>query len=135
MDEPQCIKYDMCHVVKNRIRRKNTQRAYCIREEGYECAFFLPKIKSAFDKFTNMSCDGCEAEDCASACQTWINEHDAAIARKAREDVLKIIEGCISAEGFLCVDQDDPVVLVPDLNRCIGAIRRSTPRTEQEQPR
>ncbi len=58
-----------------------------------------------------------------------LKEHDAQVAAKERERVLEIIEGCISVEGFLCVDQDDPVVLVPDITRCIDALR------QREQPK
>lgn len=130
----------MCHVVKNRIRRKNTQRAYCIREEGYECAFFLPKIKSAFDKFTNMSCDGCEAEDCASACQTWINEHDAAIARKAREDVAELLDDVRKyangeyKEADLSDNEREMRIHLEYENRIWGimkSLRSTTPQSEQ----
>ena len=33
-------------------------------------------------------CDGCDAVTCAEACQEWVTQHDAAIAAKAREEVL-----------------------------------------------
>lgn len=74
--EHECIKYDMCHIVKSRIRHKNTKRAYCVKEEGYDCAFFINKKKPQLDEFTNMNCYGCEAERCAEVCQEWLKNHD-----------------------------------------------------------
>jgi hypothetical protein len=120
MDNNACIKYDMCHIVKSRIRHNNTKRAYCVKEEGYGCAFFLPKIKYGFDTFTNMSCEGCEAGECASACKIWIDEHDAALVRKAREQVLEaVLDG--NAKRF-CPSIDDTHYHCCDVEACIREI-------------
>lgn len=43
---------------------------------------------------------------------------------KEREWVLKIMDDCIELEGFLCVDQNDPVVSILDLKRYMDIIRQ-----------
>jgi len=64
----------------------------------------------------------------------WLEEHDTAIRaeakaegakeeRERREILLMSLLHSLEAEAFLCVDQDDPVVLLPDIQRTINFLR------------
>ena len=43
----------------------------------------------AFIRSKTMNCKGCESNTCAEVCQQWQKEHDAQVAKAAREQVLK----------------------------------------------
>ena len=60
------------------------------------------------DKYTNCT-------DCQS--------NDATIAKAERERVLKLALDLINHEGFLDIAYDDPIILIPDVERCFNAIR------------
>ena len=57
----------------------------------------------------------------------WLEEHDKQVRAEAtnseRERVLKIAIGLIKHEGFLDVGYDNPIVMIPDVERCFDAIR------------
>ena len=42
----------------------------------------------AFIRSKTMNCKGCESNTCAEVCQQWQKEHDARVAKAAREQVL-----------------------------------------------
>jgi hypothetical protein len=43
------------------------------------------------DEKERKECGDCEAESCSTVCIPWINEHDAQVAKAAREEVLGIM--------------------------------------------
>jgi hypothetical protein len=52
-----------------------------------------------------------------------ILENNTRIINEERDRILELFEVCLQEEGFLALDQDEPVVSIPDVKRLIEALR------------
>ena len=75
---------------------------------------------------TEKCCKGCEAGMCAEACQTWINEHDAQVAKAAR------LEGNAEAYGEIIPLLDARTKAYTTANLRLAGIRLKI--REQQEP-